>query len=159
MGRADIVYDKDFRVMIDFAHTPNAIDQILKSVRPIIKGRIIHVFGSAGLRDITKRPIMGEMSSKYSDVIVLTAEDPRKEPIEKIVNDIKSGILGKKNVLIIPDRKKAIFEAIKIAKKGDFVILTGKSHEKSMNYGKGEVAWDEYKVVKDALKQFNNIAI
>ncbi|MDP2637870.1 MAG: UDP-N-acetylmuramyl-tripeptide synthetase [Candidatus Levybacteria bacterium] len=159
VGRADIVYDKDFRVMIDFAHTPNAIDQILKSVRPIIKGRIIHVFGSAGLRDITKRPIMGEMSSKYSDVIVLTAEDPRKEPIEKIVNDIKSGILGKKNVLIIPDRKKAIFEAIKIAKKGDFVILTGKSHEKSMNYGKGEVAWDEYKVVKDALKQFNNIAI
>lgn len=161
LGRTDLVYDKNFKVMIDFAHTPNAIDQILQSVRPMVKGRIIHVFGSAGARDVTKRPLMGKMSSRYADVIILTAEDPRKEPVGKIINEIESGIIplrGQVNqesriqVLKIPDRKKAIETGIKMAKKGDFVLLTGKSHEKSMNYGNGEEHWDEYKVVKEALK-------
>jgi len=152
LGREDIVYGKDFTVMIDFAHTPNAIDQILKSIRPIVTGKIIHVFGSAGARDVTKRPLMGEMSSKYADIIVLTAEDPRGEPVEKIMTEIKSGINKKAKVLKIPDRKKAIEQAIKMAEKGDFVLVTGKSHEKSMNYGQGEVAWDEYMAVGSALK-------
>ena len=155
-GREDIVYKKDFTVMIDFAHTPNAFDQILKSIRPMVKGRLIHVFGAAGLRDMTKRPIMGEISSQYADIIILTSEDPRSESVEKIMNEIESGIMNhelrKKIVLKIPDRKEAIEAAIRITKKGDFVIMTGKSHEKSMNYGHGEVPWDEYKVVKDALK-------
>jgi len=151
-GREDIIYKKNFTVMIDFAHTPNAIDQILKAVRPAVKGRIIHVFGSAGARDVTKRPLMGKMSSKYADVIILTSEDPRKEPVEKIMEEIESGITKKVKVLKISDRKKAIREAIMMAKKGDFVVMTGKSHEKSMNYGQGEVEWDEYKVAKDALK-------
>ncbi|MDP2586095.1 MAG: UDP-N-acetylmuramyl-tripeptide synthetase [Candidatus Levybacteria bacterium] len=151
-GRAEIVCKKDFTVMIDFAHTPNSIDQILKSVRTSVKGKIIHVFGSAGARDIIKRPLMGEMSSKYADVIILTAEDPRKESVEKIMTQIESGINNKTKVLKISDRRKAIESAIKMAQKGDLVLLTGKSHEKSMNYGQGEVAWDEYKAVKDVLR-------
>ena len=151
-GREDIIYKKDFTVMIDFAHTPNAIDQILKSVRTVVEGRIIHVFGSAGARDVTKRPLMGKMSSKYADIIILTSEDPRKEPVEKIMAQIEEGISKKSKVFKIPDREKAIQEAINMAKKNDFVLLTGKSHEKSMNYGQGEIAWDEYKVAKDALK-------
>ncbi|MFA5196212.1 MAG: UDP-N-acetylmuramoyl-L-alanyl-D-glutamate--2,6-diaminopimelate ligase [Bacteroidales bacterium] len=150
-GRGDIVYKKDFTVMIDFAHTPNSIEQILKAVRPGVKNKIIHVFGSAGARDESKRPLMGEMSSKYADVLILTAEDPRKEPVEKIMNEIESGINKKLEILRIPDRKKAIKTAIEMAKKGDFVLITGKSHEKSMNYGHGEVAWDEYKAVREAL--------
>jgi UDP-N-acetylmuramoyl-L-alanyl-D-glutamate--2,6-diaminopimelate ligase len=151
-GREDIIYEKDFTVMIDFAHTPNAIDQILKAIRPIVKGRIIHVFGSAGARDVTKRPLMGKMSSKSADVIILTAEDPRREPLEKIISEIKSGINNKKSeVLKILDRKEAIRRAIKMAKKGDYVLLTGKSHEKSMNYGQGEEKWDEYEVAREAL--------
>ena len=156
-GRGDIVYKKDFTVMIDFAHTPNSIGQILNAIRPIVKNRIIHVFGSAGARDIMKRPLMGEMSSKYADVIILTAEDPRKEPVEKIMNEIGKGIQNSKlkvkngTLLMIADRKQAIVQAIQMAKKGDFVLITGKSHEKSMNYGHGEIAWDEYKVVQDAL--------
>ena len=169
LGREDIVYKKDFTVMIDFAHTPNAFDQILKSVRPMVKGKLIHVFGSAGLRDVTKRPIMGEISSQYADIIILTSEDPRSEKISKIMDDIFSGIqnskfkiqnynskiksLGDKNIVFkVPDRQDAINFAIKMAKKGDFVIITGKSHEKSMNYGHGEVAWDEYGVVKQGLR-------
>jgi len=150
-GREDIVYNKDFAVMIDFAHTPNAIDQILKSVRPAVKGRIIHVFGSAGARDVTKRPLMGKMSAKYADIIVLTSEDPRKEPVEKIMSEIEAGITKKIKVLKIPDRKKAIEQAIDMAKKDDFVLITGKSHEKSMNYGQGEIAWDEYGTVREVL--------
>ncbi|OGH24818.1 MAG: hypothetical protein A3B47_00130 [Candidatus Levybacteria bacterium RIFCSPLOWO2_01_FULL_39_24] len=164
LGRGDIVYptaalgQADFTVMIDFAHTPNAIDQVLKSVRPIVEGKIIHVFGSAGARDVTKRPLMGEMSSKYADIIILTAEDPRKENVEKIMNGIAGGIqnseLRIKNGTLfkIPDRKEAIKTGIKLAKKGDFVIITGKSHERSMNYGHGEVAWDEYGVVRRVLR-------
>jgi len=162
-GREDIVYKNDFTVMIDFAHTPNAFEQILKSIRPSIKGRLIHVFGAAGQRDASKRPLMGESSSKYADVVILTAEDPRSESVEKIMNEIEAGIMNheltKKTVLRISDRKKAIEEAIGMAKKGDFVLFTGKSHEKSMNYGHGEVAWDEYRVVRDALKQFSNLAV
>jgi len=150
-GRGDIVYKKDFTVMIDFAHTPNSIEQILKAIRPNVRNKIIHVFGSAGARDESKRPLMGEMSSKYADVLILTAEDPRKEPVEKIMNEIESGINKKLEILRIPDRKKAIKTAIEMAKKGDFILITGKSHEKSMNYGHGEVAWDEYKAVREAL--------
>ncbi len=174
IGREEIVYKNNFTVMIDFAHTPNAFEEILSSIRPSIKGRLIHVFGSAGLRDNTKRPIMGKISSMYSDIIILTAEDPRTESVEKINSEIESGILNskfeirnskqfsksefskiqnyKKYVFEIPDRKKAIEFAIKMARKGDFVITTGKSHEKSMNYGHGEVPWDEYSVVRKALK-------
>ena len=151
LGREDIVYKKDFTVMIDFAHTPNALEQILKSICPSIEGRLIHVFGSAGQRDASKRPLMGESSSKYADIIILTSEDPRSELIEKINQDIRLGITNSKKIMEIKDRKKAISEAIKMAGKGDFVLITGKSHEKSMNYGHGEVAWDEYRAVKDAL--------
>jgi UDP-N-acetylmuramoyl-L-alanyl-D-glutamate--2,6-diaminopimelate ligase len=154
-GREDIVYKKDFTVMIDFAHTPNAIDQILSAIRPDVKGKIIHVFGSAGARDVTKRPLMGKMSSKYSDVIILTSEDPRKESVEKIMSEIASGISKKTRIIKIIDRKKAIEQAIGSAKKDDYVLVTGKSHEKSMNYGHGEEAWDEYAVVKNALRIVN----
>ncbi len=169
LGRGDIVYDKEFAIMIDFAHTPNAIDQILGAIRPSIKGRLIHVFGSAGQRDTSKRPLMGKSSSKYADVIILTSEDPRSESVEKIMNEIASGIQnskfqirncnsklkikdGKKSLFKIGDRRDAINAAIKMAKKGDFIIITGKSHEKSMNYGQGEIAWDEYEVVREGLR-------
>lgn len=153
-GRLDFVYDKEFSVMIDFAHTPSAFESILSSLKPLFKGKIIHVFGSAGNRDAAKRPFMGEISSKYADVVVLTSEDPRREKVEKIMEEIESGI--KKidaTVIKIPDRKEAIEAAIQMAGKGDLVLITGKAHEKSMNLGKGEIPWDEYEVVKKALSE------
>ncbi len=158
IGRQDIVYKNGFTVMIDFAHTPNAFEVVLEPIRHMVKGRIIHVFGSAGERDRTKRPIMGKVSSGYADVIVLTAEDPRSESVEKITEDIESGIRNyelwnKEGKLFkISDRREAINFAIKIARKGDLVLITGKSHEKSMNYGTGEEPWDEYGAVVKALK-------
>jgi UDP-N-acetylmuramoyl-L-alanyl-D-glutamate--2,6-diaminopimelate ligase len=153
IGRADYVYQEDFSVMIDFAHTSNASEQILKAVRPTVKGSLIHVFGSAGERDVLKRPFLGEISSEYCDIIILTAEDPRTEDVNKIIAEIEVGIKKDKcEVIRIPDRKEAIQAAIQMAKKDDLVLITGKSQEGSMNYGQGEEPWDEYEMVKEALE-------
>lgn len=166
-GRQKIVYDKDFKIIIDFAHTPNAFMNILKAVRPITSGRLIHVFGSAGLRDRAKRPIMGEASERYADIIILTAEDPRGESVATINHDIAQGIkkfvkkdeqtIGnhEKNIWFsIPNRTHAIEFAIKNALPNDTVLLTGKSHEKSMNYdGSHEEPWDETHTALAALHQ------
>lgn len=156
IGRVDYVYQEDFSVMIDFAHTSNASEQILKAVRPTVKGSLIHVFGSAGERDVLKRPFLGEISSQYCDIVILTAEDPRKEDVNAIIAEIEVGVKKEKcEVIRIPDRKEAIQAAIQMAKKDDLVLITGKSQEGSMNYGKGEEPWDEYKMVKEALEARN----
>jgi len=155
-GREEIVYDKDFTVIIDFAHTPGAFEVVLPEIKKMTKGKLIHIFGSAGLRDKYKRPEMGKISSVYSDLIILTAEDPRSESIEEIISEIERGVdpmFNKKYLLKIPDRKKAIFQGIELAGKGDIVLITGKGHESSMNYGKGEVPWSEHETVKEALKK------
>ena len=153
VGRADIVYNQGFSVMIDFAHTPNAFEQILKTVRPLFSGRIIHVFGSAGKRDYIKRPMMGDISSHYSDIMVLTAEDPRGENVAKISNEITGGVKEKMSEIInIPDRKEAIQAAINMARKNDLVIITGKSHEGSINYNGQEEPWNEYSIVSETIK-------
>jgi len=153
-GRLDLAYDKDFKVIIDFAHTPNGFLQLLPAIRKLYLkkgGRLIHVFGSAGLRDLTKRPLMGEASAKFSDAIFITEEDYRTEDFKKICEQIASGIKNK-NYQIIPNRLEAINQAIKIAKVDDIVVLTGKGHEKSLCRGKTEEPWDEYEAVEKALK-------
>lgn len=152
-GRQDIVYNKLFTVMIDFAHTPNAFENILSSINKDVHRKIIHIFGSAGLRDASKRPMMGKASSRYADTIILTSEDPRTENINNIMQDIENGMEKTPSLEIykIPDRQEAITKGIEMAQKGDFVLITGKAHEKSMNYGKGEEPWDEYDAVKKAL--------
>ena len=153
LARMDMVYENGFDVMIDFAHTPNALSEILKAVKPKVKGRLIHVFGSAGERDRFKRPEMGKISSEFADIIFLTSEDPRSESPEKIMDDIEKGIKSKKKVVFrYVDRLEAINKAVKMAKKGDFILLTGKGHEKSMNMGKGEEPWSEYEAVEKALQ-------
>lgn len=161
-GRQERVYDKKFRVMVDFAHTPNSFLKVLSVVRELTEGRLIHIFGSAGERDRGKRPLMGAASSEFADIIVLTSEDPRHEKIEDINNDIESGIENftlidsivtdiktGKSYLKIPDRKTALAWAISIAKPGDCILITGKGHEKSMNVDGVEYPWDDK---KEALK-------
>ncbi len=153
LGRVDFVHEGEFSVLIDFAHTPNAFEQLLGSLRESTKGRIIHVFGSAGERDHSKRPFMGETSSKHADILILTAEDPRSEDVNKIVDEIASGIKKKDaKVFKMTDRKDAINAAIEMAGKGDLVVITGKAHEKSMTYGNRDLPWDEYRVVDNAIK-------
>lgn len=151
LGRMQVVATTPFTVIVDFAHTPNAIDKALRSARALTKKRLIHVFGSAGLRDHTKRPLMGKASSKYADVIVLTEEDYRTEDVEMIMDQIAEGIEPGPQVYREPNRQRAINVAVKLAQPGDTVILTGKGHEQSLARGKREYPWSDQKGVKKAL--------
>ena len=166
-GRIEMVYNKEFKVIVDFAHTPNAIKNILQTIRPRYiktRGKLIHVFGSAGLRDATKRSLMGQASATGADIVVLTEEDYRTENPDTICRQIADGLKSKgfklthkpvrsseKTYSIIIERKEAIFEAIQIAQKGDVVIITGKGHEKSLCRGTVEYPWDDKKAVKEIL--------
>jgi UDP-N-acetylmuramoyl-L-alanyl-D-glutamate--2,6-diaminopimelate ligase len=151
-GRMEVVTTKPFRVIVDFAHTPNALDQALKTARSMTKGRLIHVFGSAALRDVTKRPLMGGSSSRYADEIVLTEEDYRTENVETIMDEIASGIKEKAKVHRFANRYDAIRFAIELARPGDCVIITGKGHEKSLCRGTIEYPWSDQKAVIKTLK-------
>ena len=150
---------QEFRVIIDFAHTPNALKQALKTLNSKLQtpnSKLIAVFGAAGERDREKRPKMGEVAAKFAGICVLTAEDPRSENVEDICDQIAEGILksGKresKDFFKIYDRKEAIEFAVNLAGKNDIVAVFGKSHEKSMCFGRKEYPWDEFKVVKGAI--------
>lgn len=169
-GRLEKVYDRGFKVIIDFAHTENSLRQALKSIKETSKGRLIHVFGAAGLRDHIKRPAMGDASGESADVVILTEEDYRTEDPIKISEKIAEGLLKHgfgyvypekldgtlKRYTVIVERDKAIEKAIAIARKGDVVVLTGKSHEQSLARGKKEYPWDEKKAVERALKSRSN---
>lgn len=171
-GRLDVVYNKDFKVIIDFAHTPNALKEVLSTIRRDLiskKGRLIHIFGSAGLRDHTKRPFMGEASGQYADIVILTEEDYRVESLQLICEQIAQGLKKEGFIEVLPDqvqsshhftivlkRLDGIKLAIALAQKGDVVVLTGKGHEKSLCRGKTEYPWDEYEAVKQALELKSN---
>lgn len=168
-GRFEVVYRRNFTVIIDFAHTIFGIASFLKAVKESYKkkakNRIIHVFGAAGLRDESKRPQMGTSSASFADIIVLTEEDYRSEKPEVIANQIARGIekkgftkvtpreiaAGRKKFTVILDRKEAIETAIRAALPGDIVTVTGKGHEKSLTRGKIEHPWNEKKTVLQAI--------
>ncbi len=144
--------DQKFDVIIDFAHTPNALENALKTLKKSNKdGRIIAVLGCAGERDYQKRPEMGKISAKLADLSIFTAEDPRNEDVNEIISQMTAGINGD-NYLTEPDRQKAINLAVSKAKSKDTVVLFGKGHEESMCYGSEEKPWSEHKAVKKALK-------
>lgn len=150
----EVENNKRVKIIIDFAHTPNGLEQVLKTLKNISKGKLVAVFGAAGKRDVTKRPLMGEIAGKYADMVVLTAEDPRGERIEGICRQIakgveKSGKVQDKDYWIIADRKEAINFALSSAKMGDIVGVFGKGHERSMNIdGKKEIEWSDTEAVK-----------
>ena len=156
IGRYEVIKTKHgFDVIIDFAHTSNGLEQILSTVRKTTKGRLIHVFGCAGLRDFKKRPVMGEISSRIADISVITEEDYRIEDFDSIVEQIKSGMKRKHNVYVYKFRQEAINYATSRAKPGDVVVLTGKGHEKSLCRGTIEYPWSEHMAVKKALKKLH----
>ncbi|KKQ67160.1 MAG: UDP-N-acetylmuramyl-tripeptide synthetase [Candidatus Daviesbacteria bacterium GW2011_GWA2_38_24] len=153
----EIKNNKDIRVIVDFAHTPNALENALTTLRKETKGKLIAVFGAAAERDIAKRPVMGKIASRLADIVVLTDEDPRFEDSLKIINEIAAGCLTKgakidKSLFKEPNRKKAIEFAISLANKGDSVGIFGKGHEQSMNYKGEELPWSDVTVVKEILR-------
>jgi len=159
-GRMEEIKEgQKFRVIVDFAHTPNSLKQTLKTLRSQIpsKSRLITVFGCAGERDREKRPMMGKIATELADLTVLTAEDPRTEDVDEIINQIakgcqKGGGVEDKTFFRVPDRQEAINFAIqKLAKKNDIVVICGKGHEKSICFGKKELPWRDQKAAKKAL--------
>jgi UDP-N-acetylmuramoyl-L-alanyl-D-glutamate--2,6-diaminopimelate ligase len=150
-GRMEVLQLSPFRTIVDFAHTPNALHEVLQTVKKTTKKRLIHVFGSAGLRDVSKRPLMGKEADTYADMIILTEEDYRTENPNDILSEIESGISNIDKITKIISRKDAIIYAFTQAKKGDTVIITGKGHEKSLCRGNIEYPWNDSEFVRSYL--------
>lgn len=155
-GRLEEVKNSEgFRIVIDFAHTPDSLEASLKYLRTLTPGRLIAVFGCAGERDVAKRGEMGRISGELADYSVFTAEDPRSEDIGDIFRLMKSRA---KNYICIPERGEAIAYALSIAGKGDLVAFLGKGHEKNMAYVGFEHPWSDKEEVENFLKRKNDIS-
>ncbi len=155
-GRAQIISgDRPFTVMIDYAHTPDGLDNILSSISSYAKGRVITLFGCGGDRDKTKRAIMGESAAKQSDFLIVTSDNPRTEQPLAIIDDIMVGV--KKHhtpYIIIENRRDAIKYAIENAKADDIILLAGKGHEKYQITNDGKIDFDEQAIALEYMKEF-----
>jgi UDP-N-acetylmuramoyl-L-alanyl-D-glutamate--2,6-diaminopimelate ligase len=136
-------------VFVDYAHTPDALEKVLNALNRMKRGKIITVFGCGGDRDREKRPLMGRVAERLSDVIVITNDNPRTEDPERIIEDILSGIVRKDIVEVIPDRKEAIFRALSFKEADDIVLIAGKGHENYQEFGKDRVSFSDRDVVKE----------
>lgn len=158
-GRMEYInIGQDFEAVVDFAHTPNSLRELLLSVRNITNGRIIVVFGSAGLRDVSKRSWMGSIAAEFADFTVITAEDPRTESLSDIMADIESGCVEVggvegKTFWKLSDRAEAIRFGVGMAEKGDIVLACGKAHEQSMCFGSIEYPWDDRMAMNAAIAE------
>ena len=158
-GRMTVIdQGQPFELIVDYAHTPSSFETIFPPIRKRCSGRMFAVFGSGGERDLTKRPLQGQIAAKFCDVIVLADEDPRGEdPVELLkmiaVGAEKEGKVMGENLFIIHDRPQAIRETFKMAQKGDIVLLLGKSHENSIIYKDYTMPYDEISEAKKALKE------
>ena len=146
-----------FMAVVDFAHTPNALRQSLMTARQITSGRVIAVFGCAGLRDVEKRVLMGEIAAELADITLITAEDPRSEDLDSIIAETAEAMIAKgaaegKNFERVPDRGRAIYRAVELAKPGDMILALGKGHEQSMCFGEIEYPWDDRQALRSALR-------
>ena len=154
-GRCEIIpTGRDFTVICDYAHTPDAIENILRSVKEYTENDLICLFGCGGNRDAAKRPKMAKAAAKYADKLVVTSDNPRNEEPQAIIDDILAGLEGMTvNYDVVVDRREAIYHALKIAEKGDIIVLAGKRHEDyQILAGMEHIHFDEREVVADGLK-------
>jgi len=161
MERIDL--GQPFTAIVDFAHTPNALRRALEAARTMTDGRLIAVFGSAGLRDRAKRRMMAEVSAELADLTVLTAEDPRSESLADILAEMATGSASRgaqegRSFWRVPDRREALRFAVSLAQPGDVVIACGKGHEQSMCFGEIEYPWDDRTALRAALAEHLGIA-
>lgn len=150
-GRFEAYQGNGFVVVIDYAHTPDALEKLLKTARDLAKNRLISVFGAGGNRDRTKRPLMGRVAESLSDLVVLTSDNPRDEEPLAIIEDILAGIEDRSKVYVEPDRRKAIELAISIAQEGDVVVVAGKGHEDYQEIKGVKYPFKDSEVVKEVL--------
>ena len=152
-------FGQDYKIYIDFAHTPDGLKQVFETVRPLAKGKLIHIGGATGDRDRTKRPILGALSGQYADISIVTDKDCGSEDPKEIIKEVATGVtrganaknpkvLGE-NYFLITDRTEAIRFGLSLAKKGDIVLVTGKGHEQVMKVGDKLIPYSDQKVVKE----------
>jgi UDP-N-acetylmuramoyl-L-alanyl-D-glutamate--2,6-diaminopimelate ligase len=149
---------QDFTAIVDFAHTPNALKAALQTARQMTRGKLIVVFGSAGLRDREKRRMMADVSLNHADISIFTAEDPRTESLSAILSEMadeadRHGGVVNENYFIVEDRGEAISKAVSLASRGDIVMACGKGHEQSMCFGLTEYPWDDRIAMRAALAE------
>jgi UDP-N-acetylmuramoyl-L-alanyl-D-glutamate--2,6-diaminopimelate ligase len=143
--------------VVDYAHTDDALRNLLETARPLARGRLITVFGCGGDRDRSKRPLMGAVAGRLSDLIVITSDNPRSEDPERIIEEIRLGITpdtrrdSAQGLLSIVDRRAAITKAIELARAGDLVLVAGKGHEQSQVIGNEHLPFDDAAVAREAL--------
>ncbi|MCI8359803.1 MAG: UDP-N-acetylmuramoyl-L-alanyl-D-glutamate--2,6-diaminopimelate ligase [Clostridiales bacterium] len=154
-GRAEVVpTGRDFTVVIDYAHTPDGLENILKTFQDIPKNRLVVLFGCGGDRDRTKRPMMGEIAARLADYCIVTSDNPRSENPSLIIEDILAGMKGEKTpYTVVENRVEAIKYAIEKAETGDIIVLAGKGHETYQILGAGTIHLDEREVVAVALQE------
>jgi UDP-N-acetylmuramoyl-L-alanyl-D-glutamate--2,6-diaminopimelate ligase len=156
---------QSFTAIVDFAHTPNALTRALETARGLAAphGRVITVFGSAGLRDLEKRRLMGQVAARLADVTVITAEDPRTEDLAAIIAETAAALAAGgwtegRDFFRVADRQRAILHAVGLARSGDVVIVCGKGHEQSMCFGTDEYPWRDQDALRWALDARRGIA-
>jgi UDP-N-acetylmuramoyl-L-alanyl-D-glutamate--2,6-diaminopimelate ligase len=143
-----------FAVLVDYAHTPDSVENVLAAARDLTSGRLIVVVGAGGDRDRAKRPLMGRAASSLADVTVVTSDNPRSEEPEAIIADVLEGIEGREGVFTQVDRSEAIREAIFMAAPGDTVVIAGKGHEQGQEFKEGrKIPFDDREVARRHLRE------
>jgi UDP-N-acetylmuramoyl-L-alanyl-D-glutamate--2,6-diaminopimelate ligase len=144
---------QEFAVLVDYAHTPDSLENVLSAARTLTDGSLICVFGCGGDRDRGKRPQMGEIAARLADLVIVTSDNPRSEPPEAIVEEILAGATGGAPVEALVDRREAVGRAIALAGPGDVVVVAGKGHEQGQEFAAGEkLPFDDVLVVREALR-------
>lgn len=156
-GRFELIdLGQDFTVLVDYAHTPDSLENVLKTIKEFANNRIITVFGAGGDRDKTKRPLMGQVATKYSDLAIVTSDNPRTENPQSIINDVLEGIgtiqSNESNYLAIVERSEAIEYAISNANMGDVILIAGKGHETYQILNNGVIHFDDREIASDAIR-------
>ncbi|HNX90626.1 MAG TPA: UDP-N-acetylmuramoyl-L-alanyl-D-glutamate--2,6-diaminopimelate ligase [Candidatus Omnitrophota bacterium] len=142
-----------FKVFVDYAHTPDALERTLRCMRSLSEKKLIAVFGCGGNRDRTKRPVMGKLAAEICDQVYVTSDNPRNERPEDIINEIEKGMTGKKNYSLITKREDAIAKAIKLASQGDIIVIAGKGHENYQIIGEKMLHFDDKEVASLVLRE------
>jgi UDP-N-acetylmuramoyl-L-alanyl-D-glutamate--2,6-diaminopimelate ligase len=151
-GRFEAVDEgQPFAVLVDYAHTPDSLENVLRTARDLAQNRVICVFGCGGDRDRGKRPLMGRIASELADLAIVTSDNPRSEEPEVIIGEIVAGAGG--DVEVEPDRREAIARAIDTAQEGDVVVIAGKGHEQGQQFADRTVPFDDRDVAREALRR------
>ena len=154
-GRMESIPSAVGRVLVDYAHTPDALANVLRTLRPLVKGRLVVVFGCGGDRDRAKRPQMAAEAARYGDLLLLTQDNPRTEDPNRIFGDMLQGIPDAVSLEVIPDRAAAIHRAVEVMAEADLVLIAGKGHETMQEFAGCKVPFDDREVAREAIRRRN----